>query len=264
MPEELGKDGKPIQTVTSPNAGTPVVPPAAGETEKSKPVVDDIEKKISDAVAKAQEKAQREIQSVKDKAIAEIATVKRESEVYANKIKAKVIAVNPEMEEALQLAQYQAREEAQKEAMTQAQMTAAQKAAADEAHEALVQTLKDAGIDENDPNVDWGTGSKSYGEGLKRFQKSIVNILKTRDSAKEQGFQTQMAQMKTEIETKIRGELGLQTVNPSLSGATVPVSSSTIPTNMAEFKQWVADLPQVEYEKRATEIRKMLDEGKIK
>ena len=40
--------------------------------------------------------------------------------------------------------------------------------------------------------------------------------------------------------------------------------SGGIPTNMGQFRKWIADLPQGEYEKLAPEINKMMKEGRIK
>jgi len=52
------------------------------------------------------------------------------------------------------------------------------------------------------------------------------------------------------------------TLDPD-SGKTIG-SGGGIPTNMEKFRQWVADMPQDEYEKRKPEIDKALEEGKIK
>ena len=57
---------------------------------------------------------------------------------------------------------------------------------------------------------------------------------------------------------------GKETPTLKPDGSKTSTGSGGIPTNMEQFRTWVAGLSQDEFEKRSTEINKMKREGKIK
>ena len=203
----------------------------------------------------------RVAQSAKDRTLSELSRKAKTADALSQKVRQRILTDHPEYENDLKLAEYEARDEAtyqtqQEEVARQQQIEHAGKIQAQ-----LLNTLSDAGIDPQSKEVDWARDATDYATGLGRFNKSLVKILKDRESKKETELNSKLEERIKASEAKIRKDLGIETVD--VGGAVGGVSDG-IPTDMATFRKWVNDLPQKEYEKKADKIKTMLNEGKIK
>jgi hypothetical protein len=236
----------------------PVVSPEIPPKVEAQPLTPEaIQKMISDGIqAGLSQIDYRKLQSVNDRLIAK----KPNTEVIHPKIRQRILAQNPDFEQELRLAEYEARDEADKVSEQETEQQRRAEETAKQTNDALLTLLQDSGIDPKDSRLDWGLGEKiDYATGLSRFNKSVAKIIKERDAQKETAITARLKQQEADIEARLRKSLGIETVNTGGGG----VITDDIPTNMAKFKEWVKSLPQEEYEKKADKIKAMLNENKI-
>ncbi len=197
-------DVKDIQTQV---ASLPTEPPktpeiAVGSGEQPKPQGQDApvqEKPLSreefeqlkkDFLA-LQDSAKRDIQSAKDKSIAEVQRAKaaelqaRIAEERLARIKAGVAKESPDLAKDIELDDYRAKEEVAKRLSFEETHSRQLAENAQRVRENLESYLDDKGIDRKDPRVDWGDGVTDYATGYGRFLKSVAKIEKEVTAKKE-------------------------------------------------------------------------------
>jgi len=73
------------------------------------------------------------------------------------------------------------------------------------------------------------------------------------------------AEMKIKaLEYKLANQPEIEKAPQKFDSATSTGSGGGIPTDMVQFRKWIAKIPQGEYEKVSSEVNKMMREGKIK
>lgn len=183
-----------------------------------------VQQMIAAAVAEAKETGRRELQSQQDRNKAEVARTSREARIANESLKAAEEAMKDEsatpqtVELARLRAEQQARADIDKEEITTAQ-TEAQNAAL---KESLNSHLKELGIKEDDPRVDWAADAKDYLSGRNRFDASVAKILKE-DRTKE----TESLSKRLEaLERQTKGEENVEnnSVSTTTPGGGVSVS----------------------------------------
>ncbi len=259
--EVSNKEGTPAPQ----DAGNQPAPQPSPEEQKitelvSKKVAEEMAKLTADTT-KATEAAKRELQSAKDKARAEIEAAHRRArfaETTLDATKRKIDEIDPDTGKELELARYRAEEEARRQ---QELTESAQKQQA-EFHEqftsSLRETISDMGIDPEDKRIDWATDASNYLDAQKRVLRSAAKIKRESEIALQESVKKQLK----ETEERIRRDLGVNSVDTSGGSG---VSSDGIPTDLTKFRDWIATIPQVEYEtKYADKVKELMRQDKIK
>lgn len=255
MVDELNVQPGAVSGDQSPGAVPPVAPPAPSPEEIK--IAEVVKRQVAEEIAKQSEVARREIQSVKDKARAEVEAAHRRArmaEVTSNAATTRLREVDPSAVSQVELEQYKAvdAERARLEAEEQAKQT--QREFHDQFHSSLVEIVADLGIDAADTRIDWAEDAANYLEAQRRVLKSAAKLKKETDKSVEQRVKEEVA--------KARRELGLDSVDTTTSSG---VSADGIPTDMGRFREWVAGLSQRDYEEKyAAKVDEMMKQGKIK
>ncbi len=187
------------------------------ETQSAQPLTQaQISKMIEDALAPAKEAALREIQSVKDRAAAEVEKARRKATINEdtlNQVRGTLKEADPNLASQLELAELRARDQHHKEYEmnegVKQQLTAFDQAF----HTGVNQFLGSLGIDPKDTRLDWGSDAKDYLEKRNRIDNSVGKIL----SENRKEAEKKMTQDFKTLESKIRKELGLDSVDTSHS-----------------------------------------------
>jgi hypothetical protein len=243
-------------TGAAPTAEPPKVEPAP-QPSQDEIIKQTVSKLVAEELAKHTEVSKREIQSIKDRSIAEVERARKVAEDnYANAMRT-VAGDDPELQTKAQLAAYQAQarinQQRQYEDMSHRQQSEFDRNFKD----ANTQFVTDIGLDLNDKRIDWGDGEGNYLERMKRIQKSVAVIAKEeRKTIEEKAQKT----IKEEL-AKLKKEFGIDSVDTSTPSNTI---HEGIPTNRTAFEKWVAKLPDAEYKKLEPKISQMMDAGLIK
>ena len=207
---------------------------------------------VTQALAAETEKSRREIQSLKDRSMAEIQAAQRRARVAEAQISATqnhLRTLDPDAAVQLELAQFRA-EKAGRMGIEQEEQVKLQRQEFDTRfHGSLTSFAQSLGVDANDSRIDWApdaTANGDYLEAQKRVLDSVVKIQK----ANAANLTTSIA---AEIEKKIRKDLGVEEAN-SVSTATSGGASTGVPTDKAKFEQYVAGLSLAEYKKNKSAI----------
>ncbi len=261
------------QTSTTESVQSPVEAVKATEVVKPlEPTQEEVlSKKIEEAVAKAlaseTEKSRREIQSTKDKAIAEVQLAERRRMLAERTMEAtqkQIQTLDPETAKEFELARLRAESQGrlsleQEEVARQSRMDFDS-----QFNGSLVQFIQNMGVDPTNPSIDWAKDATSTGDYLtaqRRVLDSVAKIQKENAKNLEMSIEARVK----EVEKKVRKDLGIDEVNSvsaQMSGGAV--SGSGIPTDLGKFRTWVSDLSSADYKKLKPEIEKMMAEGKIK
>jgi hypothetical protein len=173
-----------------------------------------VSQKIKDAIALETEKYKREIQSAKDKAKAEIESARREaqySKETLSSFKGTLGNIDPEVARNLELEEYRAKDKARQTVEYEQSVAQQQQALIDSFNTGFNQHLKDIGLDPTDKRIDWGEDSKSLLEKQQKILSSIGKIQK----ANQKDAEKKQAESFKEMETKLRKDLGLDSVDTS-------------------------------------------------
>ena len=203
--------------------GTPAPPEAAPVTEaapETQPLTQEsVAQMVQAELAKATEAAKREIQSIKDKARAEVDQHLRKSqlaEATLNQVRSKLKDADPAFAEQLEVEELRVRDRAYR---SQEQELAAyqQQAQFDQQFKQnLSQFVSGLGVNPEDKRVDWGDDAPNYLEKQNRILASVVKI--QQDESKVAA--TKRSQEFKEMEMKLRKDLGLDSVdtaNPTVA-----------------------------------------------
>jgi len=210
------------------------------------------EAKIKEIIGEATKEAKREIQSVKDKARAEIEAAQVRARL-AEETLAGIEGLDPDATEVAKLRardkHYQARE-------AQAYQRQQMDVFAKNFRANMNQFITEMGIDPNDKGIDWGDDARDY---LTKQQRILASVGKLQKESAE----TLKQRVKQEAEDRVakeRREAGIDSVDTSASMG----AGKSIPTDKEALGKWVANLSTEEYEKLKPNIDKMMAEGKIK
>ena len=203
--------------------GTPAPTEAAPVTEaapETQPLTQEsVAQMVQAELAKATEAAKREIQSIKDKARAEVDQHLRKSqlaEATLNQVRSKLKDADPAFAEQLEVEELRVRDRAYR---SQEQELAAyqQQAQFDQQFKQnLSQFVSGLGVNPEDKRVDWGEDAANYLEKQNRILASVVKI--QQDESKVAA--TKRSQEFKELEMKLRKDLGLDSVdtaNPTVA-----------------------------------------------
>ena len=203
--------------------GTPAPTEAAPVTEaapETQPLTQEsVAQMVQAELAKATEAAKREIQSIKDKARAEVDQHLRKSqlaEATLNQVRSKLKDADPAFAEQLEVEELRVRDRAYR---SQEQELAAyqQQAQFDQQFKQnLSQFVSGLGVNPEDKRVDWGDDAPNYLEKQNRILASVVKI--QQDESKVAA--TKRSQEFKELEMKLRKDLGLDSVdtaNPTVA-----------------------------------------------
>ncbi len=255
-------------------ATTSVVEPVAPVVNTVQPIVptqpsaDEIlNQKIAEAVAKVvgeqTEKAKREIQSIKDKSVAEVAAAQRRArlaETTLDSTRQKIAEDDPTLAEKLELVALRAEKGGRMTLEQEDEQRRQQETFHVQFVTGLQETVSEMGIDPADKKIDWAEDATNYLEIQKRVMKSVAKIKKEQDLTNAASVD---AKIKAAI-AQVKKDLGADEANSVNTAPSGGVSGTGIPTDMKQFRTWVASLSQTDYEKRKPEIDKLLEEGKIK
>lgn len=244
----------PAAEVKPPEAG--VKPPEA----QAQPIT---EERLQQLLAQQAETLKRSLQSEKDKAVAE---VRREAEKALRRERLEKDAIKASLkgydadsgkspQEALELAELRARDQVYQQSEVEEAQRKQSEAYNQQLRASLVDSLKELEIDLEDKRVDWGEGAPDYLTGRSRFDKSVAKIVRENRTKEKDSLEKRLK----DVELRINKEAN--SVDTSVSGS---ASMESIPTDMAQFKEWIAKLPQKEYEAKQAKINEMLKTGKIK
>lgn len=219
------------------------------EKSQAQPFTPEQEARIQQLTAEAKEMGKREMQGIKDREVAEAQRRARLAEGDSQAYKSSFSDLDDETRDKAELARLRGREQQQ-----------SQQGQWDDFRSNLIQSLQDEasalGIDPNDERIDYAPNEADYFAGRKRFTASISKITKENQKMAED----KQSQTFKDMEAKMRKELGLDSVVTDTSAGV----SKGIPTDMTKFREWVADLPDKEYQEKKADIDEMLAKGLIK
>ena len=249
---------KPNEVSTEPVAVQPAPP------EKS------LDEKIADAVAKAlaveTEKSRREIQSAKDRAMAELQgrqSAERRARLAENTQSAvtkHLQSLDPDVAKEFELAQLRAEREGRMTLEQEEQMRQQQTDFHSRFQSGLTTYAQSVGVDVKDARLDWNIDPADYLGSQQRFLSSVAKIQNDKVKSLEASIDTKIK----ESEKRIKKDLGVDEVNSVSTQMSGGVSAKGIPTDMTKFRAWVRDLPEKEYKALKTDIDSMLAKGQIK
>lgn len=221
---------KPAGEVSKPDGGNGATPPETQSLTK-----EEVTKMISEAnatvLAEATEKHKRELQSIKDRSLAEIERAKREAQASRTALgqaRTRIKETDPDILKDLELAEYKAKEEqdavAQREQEARGQMETFDK----QFHDQVNQFITDLGFDPKDKGMDWGEDAKTYLEKQGKIQTSIVKSQK----ALIKKYEDEKAGLEKEIEARIRKKYGLDAID-----ATTPAGTGGTKTDAQRYAE---------------------------
>lgn len=243
---------QPVVPSTPVGDTAPAVQPTATQPSQD----DVIAKKIDEAVAKVRaelESSQRQIQSAKDRAIAELERERRTrmvSESTLNTLRSRVKETDPDFEKDLRLAEYEAREKANQQALVAEQARHQQTQLLTDFYNTLSEHVKEVGLDPSDKRLDYGNEGDTL---FQRQQKFLKSLAKAQNET--------LTQARKEYEAKLRKDAGIDSVD---TAAPTGVTVMGIPTDRKAFEKWLGGLTEDEYRKLEPKINQMIDSGQIK
>ncbi len=258
------------QVVQTTEPASPVVPvsttePSAPETPSPEEVLN---QKISEAVSKAlaveTEKSRREIQSAKDKAMAEVAAIQRRArmaEDTTGAIRARIQSLDPETAKELELTELRERERQRVSMEQEGQAAQYQAQVVQRFHDNMTQFVTGLGVNPTDQRIDWANDAPDLLTAQQRILDSVAKIQKEKEKASIDEIDKKIK----EAEKRIKKDLGVgedvNSVSTQMSGG---ISGSGIPTDKTRFGTWVNSLSIDEYAKLKPKIDEMLAKEQIK
>ena len=208
----------------------------------------DVQKLISEQI----EIVKRQVQSEKDKAIAEIRREAERKTKFAESRAGAYESVLKTADEELKPLAEKARITADSQFYREFYEQQESEKRAKAYDEQLAQSLRDEvtalGIDPDDKGLDYANNATDYFTGRKRFTESVSKILKGKEIEREK----QMDSKWTQLETDFRKKHGLDSQDTTVASGVVNQSEADF---MADFGSGKLDMTQ-ENLKRHTEIQK--------
>jgi len=164
-----------------------------------------IQTEVAKAIALEMEKSKRELQSVKDKARAEVESAQRRArlaETTLGTARTKIGEQDPELAKELELQELRAREQGRMTLEQEEQLRQQQTAFAQKLNASLIAHLESLGIDPKDSRIDWASDATEYVQGRSRFDASVAKII----GADKQTMQTEKSSLEkrlSDLEAKV-------------------------------------------------------------
>ncbi len=186
MPDEINVQPEVVSNETNSNAGNTTN--AVDTTAKQPSQEELIRQMVAKEIESFKEQSKRELQSTKDRYLAEIEKanrrVKATETIQANALKA-VVGDDPELQKSARLAQLEAEKQLTSQ-MDYEEMTRRQQQEFDKNFkEAHVKFVKKLGFDPDDKRIDWGDGEGNYLTRLQKILDSVSTIATEKLSAAE-------------------------------------------------------------------------------
>lgn len=258
----------PVVQTTEPvpegQVSTPVTTIVTPEPSAEERMTTLISQKVAEEVAKAIELARREIQSAKDKATAEVQSLQRRARLAETTLTAtqkQIQGLDPETQRELELAQLRAEREGRLSLEQEEQQARYQVEIVNRFHTQMTQFVTGLGVDPTDKRIDWAADDSNLLGKQGRILESVTKIQKENAKTAESVLEQKIK----EAELRIKRDLGYNEANSVSTAASLGAVSEGIPTDMAKFREWIATVPQKEYEtKYAAKVKEMMQQGKIK
>ncbi len=242
-----------VQTGETQKVETPKI-----ETPPQPLTEDRIKQLIAEATQKAIEEGKglgkREMQSIKDREVAEVSRKLRLTEMERDSLQSGLSEVDEETRTKVELSRYKMRDQfLQRQAQEETQKEALAKTYEDFSNN-MFQYLSDIGVDPKDKRIEWGENSESLLVKQQRILSQAGKIQKEVAKAEKDSVKTRLD---AEI-AKARKELGLDSVDNSQSLGSGDYAG--IPTKKEDLIKWLDKVPQKEYEekweKKVSEMRR--------
>ncbi len=246
----MSEDAKTVQPSTTSQAGAE--PKADSKETAKQPSQEEIistllAKALKEELPKLIDPLKRELQSTKDKSVAEVdKATQRATEMY-NAMMAAAGGDDPELRLRLQQAGSLAQQRIAQQAAYEDMSRRKQQEFDRDFKDAHTQFVKEIGLDPDDKGIDWGEGEGDYLTKLKKIQKSVAKLVKAR--------------MKEESDKTKKTLNDVNSVDTSMAGGS---SGDGIPTDMTKFRKWVSKISDEDYKKLKPKIDEMMNSGQIK
>ena len=246
----LNKDSQSSTPSETQNSGE-AAPKMYSKEDIEKMIADRVSQTLGPALAQAEERGRRSLQSQQDRNRAQLQEMERQRRSTKNVLEVarkRLATLDPEAEKDIRLQELQEEVAGREEAERQVQAQMSQAAFFTEYQQTELDILKEYGVDPNDTGIDWGADAPTALQGLKRLATSAAKLAKVKDAKTREAVAQELKAAKDKLK-----ELNIEvnSVNTSEIGAAVggaPTSSR------AAFVRYVNSLSDDEYVKRRPEI----------
>lgn len=197
------------EVITEPATGT------TSEVAQTQPLTQEqVSKMVSDEIAKATETARREIQSIKDKARAEVESQSRKAqlaEATLNQVRGKLKDADPAFAEQLEIEELRTfRTMAQRQA-EEATTIQQHQQVIQQFHNNMSQFVTGIGVKPDDSRLDWAEDAANL---LDKQTRILASIAKIQQEESQKALEMSSKEFKA-LEKKLRKDLGLDSVDTS-------------------------------------------------
>ena len=246
---------------------SPVVVPPEVVTPPAPTPEEILNQKIAEAVSKAvaleTEKARRELQSVKDKSIAEVSAAQRRAKLAESTLgatRAHIQTLDPEVGKEMELAELRAKEAGRMTMEQEEQMAQYQATVVRQFHDNMTQFITGLGVDPADQRIDWAGDAPDLLTAQRRILDSVTKVQKAKEKASTDEVDRKIA----DAIKRVKKDLGAEEANSVTTQMSGGISGSGIPTDRGRLGDFIDKLSTDEYVKLKPTIDKMMAEGKIK
>lgn len=204
-----------------------VVKPPEPSAEEQK-LTELIQKQVAEAVGKATDLAKRELQSVKDKATAEVKQAQRRAQLAENTMTATrthLQTVDPDVAKEMELAQLRAEREGRTTLEQEDTQTRQEEAQAKALQDSLLANLEALGIDSKDKRIDWAEDSPNYIQGRGRFDASVAKIVKEEKQTMQSGLEQRLKDLEAKV-GRVAAEENIEANSVSTAASSGPAAGS--------------------------------------
>lgn len=218
MPEEQVASAEQVQEGTTPSGETPPKPGVEPSPTPQPLTEERIQQLIAEGASKfieqGKEVGRREMQSIKDREVAEVQRRQRLAEEETNVYKSSFSGLDEETQRDIELKRARSQVQFYQSAEQQETLRRQHEAYAQQLNAQLDAHLESLGIDKTDKRVDRAQDALDYLSGRSRFDASVARIIKENAKAAEVKWTSSFKEM----ERKLRKELGLDSVDATISG----------------------------------------------
>ena len=267
-PEQTLPEVKPTETVSPSGVTTQKTEPGTPTTE-TKPLAPEVEARLQQMIAEATARTKaeaieqgktlgrREMQSIKDKEVADALRRARLAETEAASFQSGLDGLDDEAKLKIENSRLRGRDQFYQTQQREEDSRRQQETYVQNLKGSLHKHLEDLGIDPQDKRVDWAEDAGDFLSGRSRFDTSVAKILKETSQKKASTLKKELDDRLLAMEVK----LGLHSTDNTAGGG---VSNDGIPTDPDKFKEWITNIPQKEYEEKyAAKVKEMQRQGKI-
>ncbi len=198
----------------------------AQKVEPTQPTPDELlQTKIAEAVSKAvaleTEKARRELQSTKDRAMAEVNTAQRRArvaETVLGSTRTSLQTEDPDLAKTMRLAELEAEKRSRAEVEQEEVLIHQQQEFHNTFISGLSQFITSLGVDPTDKRIDWAADSPNYLEAQRRVLDSVSRIQKEQVQTMKTGLEKRLSDLEKKV-GKVNVEVN--SVDTTTSGGVV-------------------------------------------